>query len=161
MVQPLNPIGAGYAGQIPSLGLRASRPTDILQADSTRGAVQGSFSGTGSTSTPPLQDVLTQLFQTLGLDTQNNKAMQTLIALLILMAVLESLQQASGNASSPSASSPNPSLDSPGFSASFTSTTMTFEQTSTTVIYGDSASVADLFSSDPSAPLGENVDYSI
>lgn len=161
MVQPLNPIGAGSAGQIPGMGLRASRPADILRADSARGAVQGAFSSTGSASTPPLRDVLTQLFKSLGLDTQDNKAMQTLIALLILMAVLESLQQASGNAESTSGSSANPSLDSLGISAYFTSTTITFEQTSTTIIYGDSASMADLFASDTGASLGDTIDYSI
>ena len=131
-----------------------------MQANSTRGTVQASAAGaSGSTGAPPLQEVLSQLFQSLGLDTQSSKALETLIALLILVAVLESMQQASGHAGGSSASGSNALTGADGFNAHFSSTTISFEQSTTTVSYGNAAALTDQLGSAAQSSLGDNIDY--
>ncbi len=138
MLGPIQPVGAGPAGDISSMALRASRPTDIPRADSTRGAVQAPQSQSSASSTAPLQEILTQLFETLGLDAENNKALEMLIALLILLAVLESLQNGSNEREGLAGGQSAPGGDgSIMFNAYASSTTITIEQSTTMIAFGE------------------------
>lgn len=138
-MQSVSPVGAGHSSPVrPSYG--STQPA--ASGDVGSASVGGSLAATGQVDASPvarLQDALVAWLQNAGLDPQSQRLMQLMIGLLILLALLASIQGGAGDggqasddllsALAHSGREGNTNGLSPGVAA------FAFEQTTTTTIY--------------------------
>ena len=159
MLGPIAPLNVGSSGNAAELSAWMHPLRGGLRADTTPiGGAPESSSAIGQTmSLTKVHSEVAQLLQGVGGGLENNKVLQMMIALLVLLALLdESLGQAGAGSNALGALSRGSAERPMLFSASVSSTTIMVQQTSMTL----TASGMDVFATldDQAQPQGGKVD---
>ena len=155
----VSPVGLGSSGRSTALGpalyqtSRAAQSANITAADNS-----GSLAAGTTSAVTQIHAAVSQMLRSVGGGVENDKMLQMLIALLILLTLLEQSQSQDTAARDALAQLGTRRDSQTQFISGYaSSTTMTFEYTSTTVFFGST----DAYSMDASGqplPEGGEVD---
>ena len=142
---PISQVNIGAAGGLAGVASAPSRPTDVLGMDAGRAAAKPapSSGAANSDAIAALCSALSDPLQGVGGGLENDRVLRMMIALIILLALLQSTQ---GNGASEGNSS---------------STTITLEQTTTTISLQSVESYSLASDSDTSGSRGDQIDLSV
>lgn len=133
MIRPVPPIGAELIRPMAGFG-RPLNATARSDSPALGSSAAGDVMGT-SQAVAQMQTALTELLGGLGGGLQNDKMLKALITLLILVALLGQLQELNESGGSGSRQAASGMGNAPSMFATYSSTTILFEQTTTTVVF--------------------------
>ncbi len=155
----VSPIGPGSSGRPTALDPAFYQTGRSAQSSNLTGAALSGTPSAGTTSAvTQIHSAVSQMLQSVGGGVENDKMLQMLIALMILLALLEEMQKPDTAARDALAQLGNRGNGQAQFMSTYaSSTTVSFEYTTTTVVFG-SADAHFTGSGDQPLPHGNQVD---
>jgi hypothetical protein len=160
---PISPVSIGAAGASAGMATAPSRPFDVPDTNAGRAIGKPAASGRAASSDAiaTLCSALSDLLQGVGGAQENDRVLRMMIALIILLALLQSTQGTGapeGNTLAPLGLGGSAQPQSVGVYSS--STTIMLEQTTTTISLQSMESYSLASDSDTSGARGGQIDLS-